>query len=277
MPERIIRPGILTSDPINRLNWAEEVFYRRLMSVIDDYGRFDGRPTVLRANLYPLKLDHVSDSDVRKWLDGCSNAGVIRAYSVDGKEFIEVLRFNQRIRGNPKWPAPDGDPPQSAASRGDCRPSSETLTGTETHSGTETQSLSREKICAAENPDPLTQSREAAYQAFDQWAGRSPPVGIGRPLEATLNEKRKVADLVLALSQEPPIVRNGGLVGQHLLVAVAVDALAKSGRPFKGVGWAVGCVKNKLADWARDGEPAKEETAFEKLQKQRSQRKAAKA
>lgn len=141
MPERNIRPGILTSEAINRLSWPEEVFYRRLMSVVDDYGRFDGRDSILRANLYPLKLDHVSDSDVRKWKAACAEAGVVRVYFVDSKPFIEVLKFDQRMRGKPKWPAPPdgdlpatrGDSPQLAAGGGGILLSSYTETNTKTN------------------------------------------------------------------------------------------------------------------------------------------------
>lgn len=140
MPERIIRPGILSSEVVNDLSWPEEIFYRRLMSVVDDYGRFDGRDSILRANLYPLRLDHVSESDVRKWKAGCANAGVVRLYSVDSKPFIEVLKFDQRMRGKPRWPEPiGGDSPSDvsesrrpAATRGEIPLSSETYSETET-------------------------------------------------------------------------------------------------------------------------------------------------
>jgi len=107
MPERIIRPTILTSDRINSVSWAAEVFYRRLMSVVDDYGRFDGRESILRAALYPLKLHQVSDSDVSKWMSVCSEAGLVRVYSVDSKPYVQMERFAQRLRATTsKYPAP---------------------------------------------------------------------------------------------------------------------------------------------------------------------------
>lgn len=118
MPDRIIRTGILSSDRVNRLTWPAEVFYRRLMSVADDFGRFDGRPAILRASLYALKLDKVSESDVGKWLGECSAAGLVRCYAVDAKPFVEIDRFDQRTRAkSSKWPAPlatDGSTPSSA-------------------------------------------------------------------------------------------------------------------------------------------------------------------
>ena len=43
MPNRIIREGILSSDRVDQLDPPAEVFYRRLMSKVDDHGLFDGR------------------------------------------------------------------------------------------------------------------------------------------------------------------------------------------------------------------------------------------
>jgi hypothetical protein len=39
MPSRLLREGILDSEAVNALSFAAEVFYRRLMSVVDDFGR----------------------------------------------------------------------------------------------------------------------------------------------------------------------------------------------------------------------------------------------
>lgn len=109
MPDRIVRAGILSSDPVNRLSWAGEVFYRRLHSVVDDFGRYDGRPTMLRAHLYPLKIDRVSDADVGKWLAECAAAGLVSVYQVSGQPYVEVLKFGQRVRSETsKWPANPG-------------------------------------------------------------------------------------------------------------------------------------------------------------------------
>lgn len=107
MPDRIVRAGILSSDPVNALSWAAEVFYRRLFSVVDDFGLYDGRHSMLRAHLYPVKLDRVSESDVGKWLTECVNAGLVRLYPAKGQMFLQVLKFDQRARAkSSKWPLP---------------------------------------------------------------------------------------------------------------------------------------------------------------------------
>jgi hypothetical protein len=106
MPDRILRAAILTSDPVNNVSWPAEVFYRRLMSVVDDYGRYDGRVSILRSALYPLKLNQVSEADIVKWSDECSEAGLVSFYEVGDKRFLELLKFNQRKRAESKWPSP---------------------------------------------------------------------------------------------------------------------------------------------------------------------------
>lgn len=98
MPTRLIREGIITSIPVNTLSWGAEVFYRRLLNVADDFGRFHANHSLLRAYCYPLQLNKVSDSDVAKWLAETQKAGLVRVYSDDGKEFLEVYKFKQRVR-----------------------------------------------------------------------------------------------------------------------------------------------------------------------------------
>lgn len=107
MPNRVLREGILESYDVDKLNWAAEVFYRRLMSKVDDFGRFSADVRLLRAALYPLKLDKVSDRDTQGWLQATEKAGLVKVYEVDGKSFLELQKFNQRVRSSEsKYPAP---------------------------------------------------------------------------------------------------------------------------------------------------------------------------
>lgn len=98
MANRIIRGDILTSDRVNCLSAEAEVFYRRLMSVADDFGRYDGRLPILRSNLYPLRPEKVSDEDLAGWIKECVDSGSIEFYYVDNKPFVEIWNFGQTIR-----------------------------------------------------------------------------------------------------------------------------------------------------------------------------------
>lgn len=109
MPNRILREGILSSEPVCSLSWAAEVFYRRLMSKVDDHGRFDASPKLLRSGLYPLQIDKVSDADIGKWLTQVVEAGLVSVYpAADGKRYLELKKFGQQVRSRSKYPEPVG-------------------------------------------------------------------------------------------------------------------------------------------------------------------------
>ena len=103
MPTRIVREGILTSEPVNKLSDRAENFYRRLMSVADDYGRFYSHPSLLRAACYPLKLDVISEADVKQMLSECIAVDLIVCY---GGKYLQVLKFGQQTRSKSKFPQP---------------------------------------------------------------------------------------------------------------------------------------------------------------------------
>jgi hypothetical protein len=104
MPTRILREGILTSEAINRLSDKAELFYRRLMSAADDYGRFYAHPSLLRAACYPLKIDSVTEANVKQWLAECIKQSLIVLYG-DGK-YVQVVKFRQQTRSRSKFPEP---------------------------------------------------------------------------------------------------------------------------------------------------------------------------
>lgn len=119
MPNRILREGILTSDRIDQLDAPAEVFYRRLMSKVDDFGLHDARPSILRSFLYPLRADRVREADIARWIAACEKAGVIALYEHEGKPYLQMLDTEWQTRSEPKCPLPPwgkGKPPCAPAS-----------------------------------------------------------------------------------------------------------------------------------------------------------------
>lgn len=97
----------MTSERIAALSWPAEVFYRRLMSVVDDYGRYFAKPMALRAACYPMQLDRVKDAEIEKWLTESQDAKLIQMYEVDAQIFLELLDFRQQVRAKKsKFPDP---------------------------------------------------------------------------------------------------------------------------------------------------------------------------
>lgn len=114
MPSRIIREGILTSERVDALSLNAEVFYRRVMSVVDDYGRFSANPALLRASCYPLRLDIVKEDAIKEMLAECVVAGLIVVYKVGAKSFLEMIDFKQQVRAkDSKYPSPDEQVPST--------------------------------------------------------------------------------------------------------------------------------------------------------------------
>ncbi len=88
------------------------MFYRRLLSVCDDYGLYDTRPIVLRAAMFPLRYDRMSNSDIQ----GCHNKlvelGLVRVYEADGRQYGQVVKFGQQYKSYPKYPIPPWADPE---------------------------------------------------------------------------------------------------------------------------------------------------------------------
>jgi len=107
MPNRIIRAGILTSEKINELSVEGEVFFRRLLSIVDDYGRTEAHAGLLRAALYPLRIDRVKEPMIKRMLAEVAKAKLIKLYESKGKHYLEVVNFGQQRRSASKFPSCD--------------------------------------------------------------------------------------------------------------------------------------------------------------------------
>ncbi len=106
MPTRLLREGILSSEAVDSLDAPAEVFYRRLMSKVDDHGLFDARTSILRASLFPLRTDRVREADISRWMAACQKAGLIVLYEADGKPYLCLLKTGWDKRSKPKYPLP---------------------------------------------------------------------------------------------------------------------------------------------------------------------------
>ena len=177
---RLIRRAILDSEKFNSLSWSAQNFYLRLLLVADDYGLCDARPVMLRCALYPLALDKVSESDVSSGLAACEDAGLVRCYLVEGKEYLQIANYGQRQRTAAKYPLPpwqgknDRNLQQVAAN---CGRLQQNAAQTQTQSQTETQTHTQPQQCArahardeAEARGPATPAAAAAADGtYEKW------------------------------------------------------------------------------------------------------------
>ena len=106
MPNRVIREGFLDSEKINSLSDQEQIFYIRLLLVVDDYGRYDARPELIKSRCYPVTDKR--QSIVSTMLTKLNKVGLLVLYNVDNKNYLEICNYNQRLRQKrEKYPAPN--------------------------------------------------------------------------------------------------------------------------------------------------------------------------
>jgi hypothetical protein len=112
MPNRILKETICTSENMDGLSPLAECLWYRLLVQFDDFGRFDGRPVVILARCFPLRVDKVKAKDVTGWLAELIAARLIRPYSVDGHDYILAVTWDkhQQVRAQrSKYPEPLAD------------------------------------------------------------------------------------------------------------------------------------------------------------------------
>ena len=114
MPNRLIRESCRTSPTLAMISGDAERLFWRLTTVADDYGRFDGRPEVIRAECFQTMLDTVTTAKVGKWVEALTQMGLTMTYLADGRPYLAIAKWDkyQDTRAKrSKWP----DPPLASA------------------------------------------------------------------------------------------------------------------------------------------------------------------
>lgn len=179
MPARVIREEINRSESLARVSRDADLTFRSLIVACDDYGRIDGRLTILRAVLFPLRKD-VTEAKLEAWLIELASgldAPIVR-YQSGSRPFIslsgwEKHRGKSRRSKSSKCPEPPsgklreilenpGDPPGSRESGVESRESGESSPPT-------APPASLKSSPEAKNPKPNSFTGEAR-ERIQAWA-----------------------------------------------------------------------------------------------------------
>jgi hypothetical protein len=144
MPNRILRDWT-DSEKMSGITSQAERFFTRLIMKADDFGCFHANPKLLKAALFPLN-DDIKDLDIARWLNECAKVELVQVYKVNGKMYLQIVDFGQRLRqSRAKFPQPqeadvlDSNFPQVPATSRDFPPESESESEVETETETETE------------------------------------------------------------------------------------------------------------------------------------------
>lgn len=76
----------------------------------DDHGCYYGDARLLKADLFPLLLDNIREADLLRWTAECEKAGLIVLYESEGKKYVQIQEFRQRLdKARSKFPLPDSN------------------------------------------------------------------------------------------------------------------------------------------------------------------------
>ena len=171
MPTRYLKPGIRDSELIDRLSPLAETLFYRLLVTVDDFGRFDARAAMVKAQCFPVK-DSVTAKQCGQMLKEIADAGLILLYEVDGRTLLQVQKWDNAPRAKEsKYPQPNTNTIQMHT---DVRTPRTVLPVTETETKTET-GTDNTAIAVETFPHGLD------VQAWQSWLGYRK--GIGKPLK----------------------------------------------------------------------------------------------
>jgi hypothetical protein len=106
VPNRLLKEGIVDSALLDALSPEAEVCFYRLLVVADDLGRFDARTAIVRSRCFPLKEQSNFTAKVESWLAELEKHMLILRYRVGGQPFLQIAKWDQRVRSLGKYPEP---------------------------------------------------------------------------------------------------------------------------------------------------------------------------
>ena len=109
MPNRLIKDSIRFSEKVNSLSDFQFRLWVSLITYVDDYGRGDARPSVIKGTCFPLR-DRITNKDIDAALNVLAGAGCVGLYKVDGKPYLYFPNWqsHQNIRNKKsRFPAPE--------------------------------------------------------------------------------------------------------------------------------------------------------------------------
>ena len=141
MPTRYLKPGVRDSEAIDSLTPLAETLFYRLLGTVDDFGRYDGRPAMVKAHCFPIK--DMTPAKCAALLDELHAAGLVQLYTTDGKPCLQMCKWDNVPRAKEsKYPAPSDDCTHLHTSASKPRT---VLPLTETETGTETETVNRNR------------------------------------------------------------------------------------------------------------------------------------
>jgi len=185
MPARVIRGEINSSRSLSRVSLEADLTFRALLVAVDDYGRIDADPIMLRVALFPRRPT-ITEDQIETWVAELAAQHCVVVYEVDGGRYLALTKW-EKYRGKtnrakeskcPPVPRKAADLRESPGDPGRIPPRSSSLSSSSSSISTSGQMSEPEAARASKAARPPEKSTEpepepaAPATGFGAW---SPP------------------------------------------------------------------------------------------------------
>lgn len=107
MPQRFLKPGLISTPKWDSLSWIAQSFYVRLLTLVDDFGRYEANPLLLRSMAFPLRED-IRALQVTTLCNNLADNQLAVFYKAYGKEYLQLTNWTEKPRSDvSRYPAFD--------------------------------------------------------------------------------------------------------------------------------------------------------------------------
>lgn len=171
MPQRFLRPGLTNSERFNKVSLHAQSLWIRILTRVDDFGRYDARSSVLAGELFSVwnelhPEDVVNPQRIPALRSELQAAGLAEFYTSEGKEVVQLLQWEERARAEKsKWPNPNGSAADSCAPQRN--PASLASTSSPSPSGGPGRSISEKEGLSSSERVSLDKSLGRAFERLE--------------------------------------------------------------------------------------------------------------
>ena len=219
MPNRIIKDSIHTSESVEKMTDFQFRLWINLITYVDDFGRGDARPAVIKGTCFPLK-ERLTLKDIEVALNALAGIGCVGLYEVDGKPYLYLPKWgsHQTIRNKKsKFPAPESACNQIKSN--DCK-------------------CPRNPIQSESNPNPESESKE------DEEERARAEIDLNSPWYRFVREyHQNIGDFPSSAHEVELLQSNFDILGADVMSeAIRVTALKHTSNPHR-------FLQSVCADW----------------------------
>jgi len=173
MPTRYLRPGIRDSEAIDALSPLAECLFYRLLVTVDDFGRADARPAMVKAHCFPVK-EAITAAKCEALLAELDRAGLVALYTADGKPVLQMQKWDNVPRAKAsKFPAPSDACMQMHTTADEARTD---LPGTGTGTGTDNREPEPDGANARKRASRKAPADFVVTDELRAWAAENAPL-----------------------------------------------------------------------------------------------------